>query len=345
MGRNLNSIDKINYIVHFLADHCDAPLQVYIKSLLPALFEAFATWYALDMVQIFTAYARPDGPLRGVRGGGHGPSRSREEASPKKKKKPKGRFRTWVNRARVYVGFDPWDAMGRQLQLPAGQVVRSTTPGIETLWEVYGLEQRLLYWFMIYEVVVDGLYTWSNGVAMSSYCQQQYRPWVFTERSSFADPGVPGGAGVLLPPATKARWGSAGPGNGVQCEGFGSICIVSAKTASKPSNFGAKMKLVSGSGQVFEGNTVFEADEGIEVRGSDPYETEWFVVFDGGGVCFGADLKVTLMGNPVDGGVYHQPKNWKEIDEKSFRPAGQKRKKTWFDEFLESGGDHKGPVT
>lgn len=334
MARNPNSIDKINYITAFLVDHCDAPLQVYVKSLWPALLEAFATWYALDMVQIYTAWVRPDSPLRGVRGGGHGQSRDRKENEKKPRKAPKGRFRTFIDRARVYIGFDPWDAMGKNLQMGAGVTARAVTPGVETLWEIYGLEQKLLYWFMIYEVTVDFFYTWSNGVAMSSYCQQQYRPWVFTEKASLSDPGVPGGAGVPLPPATKARWGYSGPGNNMSSDSTGSICIATATSTAVLSGAGMSLKLIGRGGAVFESAVVNGPGQEMTVRAEDPYEGDWFVVLDARGIGFAENLRVTLIGNPTDGGVYHYPTDWRENYEKSFRPAGYKGKKSWADKLL-----------
>ncbi len=231
-GYNKHKLDKINYVIEFAMDACDAPVQVYVRTLWPALLEALITYYAVDMTQIFTAYVKPHGALRGRRGGGHGRAKPKPTGPDRGSGKGKGAKRTWLKRWRAYSGFDPWDWLGRNLLGAEAAAARSVTPGVITMWTVYDLEQRVAYWLMMYEITEQFFYRWSSGVANSVYCQEQYRPWCFCRSATDGNIGLLLETPIMIEEVVKSRFTSWSAGNGIAVLGKGSSCYFKAKLAT-----------------------------------------------------------------------------------------------------------------
>lgn len=208
---------KINYVLNFWMDMCDAPYSLYLRTLYPALMEAVWTYYKPDLVQIFTAYVRPLGMYKTARGGPHG-------GGNRKRKNTKAWNRYW----RKFTNFDPSNKLGRWLPFDPDWRVRSPTRGVITLWNLYDVEQRVAYWIMIYEVVEQFFYNWANGVANSYYCQQQYRPWLFATSADDGNLGVLPETPIVIETVVKARHVGFVGGNAVSVLGRGSSCIFQA---------------------------------------------------------------------------------------------------------------------
>lgn len=307
MPRRVDEIDQFNYIIAFIMDPCDAPIQVWARAAFPAVMMALVEYYAIDLTNVFTGYVRPVGPLKAGRSGRHG-ARKPDKTSPKEgERKKKGGKRTWVKKLKSWVSFDPDEWAASHLPM-AGEVgARTVTPGVATTWEMYGLEQRFMYWVMLYEIAEGAIYRTVHGVGTSWYCQQQYRPWVYTERDVIADPGVPGGAGILLPEPIKARFGSSGPGNDIYVISDSSECILKAKRADASNGRGYKLKLIHTSGVVFESNEANKAGDEMIVHGIEHQDGSWYCVFDAGGIGAGYDLKATCIGSSADAGPITLP--------------------------------------
>jgi hypothetical protein len=224
---------KINYIVNFFMDMCDAPLQLYVRSLLPALKEALITYYQVDLVQVFTAWVRPHGPFKPLRGHGHGPLVRPEDPHEPHGREPKGRKRTWSRIAKKFISFDPWDYLGEHLPFHEELHGRSVTPGVHYLWSFYNVEQRVQNWIMIYEIVEQGFYKTLGGVADSVYCREQYRPWMTASAVDDANIPLVQPCPVNFSHIVKIRHFIYAAGNTATCIGPGIIGNFSAKCTSR----------------------------------------------------------------------------------------------------------------
>lgn len=163
MARHPDLDSKINVLLEFWTDPCDAPFTIYARALYPAVLKAFVSYYALDLLQIFVGFAKPHQALKMKRSGPHG-----------KGKQKRGGKRTWSRRWRKWLSFDPYDSLGRVLGAPFDHAGRQISPGVATLWNIYDLEQRIVYKIMVLGIVFDFFYDWAAGVMNSTYCQTQY---------------------------------------------------------------------------------------------------------------------------------------------------------------------------
>jgi hypothetical protein len=249
--------DKINYVIDFIFDMCDAPFQVYMSFLWPALMEALITYYALDMVQIFTRYVKPPGIYRQMRGSPH---------SKGDKKKPKPR--TWRRYWRSFSNFDPNNAVADLTPNDGFFPDRQVTPGVRTLWTLYDIEQRTMYWIMCYEIAEEFFYKWSTGVANSRYCKEQYRPWVMATFTTDGNVPIVPETPIVIEEVVKARHGAFAFGNGAAAPGRGSIasfsCRMSPSTPPDAIRPNQKVLIRHSSGVVAEGNA-FGAPGGTSV--------------------------------------------------------------------------------
>lgn len=166
-----SSKEKFNYIVDFFFDPCDAPISLYVEALFESLLRAAITYYALDMVQMFTSWVRPSGGLKGIRGGGHG-TRNRR----------RGRKKTWLKYWQKYSSFDPSDWTGKNLPFQKEMEGREIPGGAKYMWFAFDVQQRVVYWFFVYELVETAFYEAILTVNNSIYCQEQKRPVLVATR-------------------------------------------------------------------------------------------------------------------------------------------------------------------
>lgn len=163
--------NKFNYIKDFIFDPCDAPVTLYVEAFFEAFLRAAISYYALDLVQMFTSWVRPSGALKDVRGGGHG-SRSRRKGKPK----------TWLKFWRKFTGFDPSDWGGKNLPYQKEMEGRQIPGGAKYLWFAFDVQQRIVYWIFVYELVERAFYEAFLTVNNSVYCREQRRPMLFATR-------------------------------------------------------------------------------------------------------------------------------------------------------------------
>lgn len=280
---------KINYILDFIWDVCDAPFSIYLKNLWPALMEALITYYALDMTQIFTRYVKPPGIYKGMRGAGHGQG---------KRRKPKPR--TWRTAWRSWTSFDPSDEIGKWLPGSGYETPRPISPGVRTLWHLYDVEQRVFYWIMLYEITEQFFYKWMSGVAQSTYCQAQYRP------IAIGDAGIEGNLGVLpqtpivVDTIVKARNGASWIGNVGRAPGQGSSAFFSATMLDPtidPPPAGMKLRLVHSTGIVIDSGDFGGPGTTVAVSGGTTAEGYWQAYTTGPGNFLIEKTSVTVIGN------------------------------------------------
>lgn len=215
--------DKINYIIDFFTDMCDAPYTIYLRTLYPALMEALITYYELDAVQIFTRFVKPPNLYKHLRGSPHGRG-NRKRGGP----------RTYRHFWKSWTGFDPNNAIGDAIKVDDGLDVRGVTPGVSTLWHLYDVEQRVLYWIMLYEITEQFFYRWSSSVAESYYCQAQYRPICIAYAADDGNLGIVPETPSMIEGVIKARGVAFVGGNLIQVQGRGSTCTFRATYEGGP---------------------------------------------------------------------------------------------------------------
>lgn len=165
--RNPDALDKINYVVESIQDPCDAPWQLYVRTAFDAALKAVLIYYALDLMQVFTSYMRPN-PNRGnIRNWGHG-----------KRRKPPGKGGFWSTKLGRWISVDPSDWAGNNLPGADDMHNRRVNYRVYTMWTIYGVMERFAYWVFIFNLTVDFFYDWASAVRMSEYCQQQSRGWL-----------------------------------------------------------------------------------------------------------------------------------------------------------------------
>ena len=143
--------EQINYIAKFVSNPCDAPWTVYMELFFPALGKALLVILSFGMDDVMRGYFRP----KGVRGPWH----------RRKGRKGKARFRGIPE-----IG----NAIGAAV--PGGETIRgrSVSQGVKYMWMVDGVLQRLLFWWLIIDVVVEGLYQWTSMINKTEFCKAQF---------------------------------------------------------------------------------------------------------------------------------------------------------------------------
>lgn len=283
------AISKINYIINFVMDWCDAPLTVWLRCLFPALIEAFLTYYAFDPVQIFTGWVRPSGALKPLRGVSHRP------------RGPKGGGkRTWLKKLGAISGWDPWDDVGKSLPFRDGLALREVPPGAIALWNVYDIIERYQYWIMVYEIVEQGLYRTMSGVAESEYCREQYRPSGLTRKDLDFNIAVLDRSPLVIGEILKSRHMSYIGGNLMAPMGFGSSAYLSAKMLTSgglgPGAHGQRVTLVHQSGLVVPGSEFTGPGSSSVAAGAYNGPGGWWAYSEGPGIYSMENIEFNVLG-------------------------------------------------
>lgn len=297
MPRHPRSLDKWNYIKAFYFDACDAPISIYITTLFPAIMEALMTYYAVDMVQIFTGFVSPGGGLKGRRGGKHNPGGGMEGGYDKEMRRRRGGKRTWSQRWRVYTGFDPWDWIGRKGGEFFGLGGRPVTPGVTTMWNVYGLEQRVAYYMMFAEITEQFFYKWASGVAQSEYCDAQYRPWCFGRSASQGNFGILDQTPCVIDEVVKMRHTNYAAGNAIALKGGGSTCVFKAQFVGPPGIEDNKLRIRHSTGIVVDGPSMIKPGSIYLVSGAATEPGMWFFFSTGPSSYVLTDCEFNVVGN------------------------------------------------
>jgi len=186
-------IGKINTILDFWADPCDAPLTVWVQTVTPAALEMLANYFAFDqneiVIQKFKSsfrYARPKSTRKG-RGGS-------------KSNKPK-----WRKRLGELINFDGNELSGKKLwgwqKLPAKKLTWRAT----TLFIVEGVAERVSYWLWVADLVTEFLYAWAGLMMKTEYCQALQDAVLLAHGIDQPITGLFGWVGLVMPDIDKIR--------------------------------------------------------------------------------------------------------------------------------------------
>lgn len=188
-----NWFDKINFLVDFFIDPCDAPITVYVESLKPALLDFLISYYQADLtninINLFRWSFRIPKP-KGGRKGRHG----------NKSNKPKG-----PGFLRGILTFDIDQFISSKIALFQRLPKQKATFGIATLWAIEGVIERINFWLFIFEIALDFFFAWSSLIKKSVYCQAQGDNVLLAEGGAQTLTGVFGWVGLLMPNIRKIR--------------------------------------------------------------------------------------------------------------------------------------------
>lgn len=154
LGRYPNKVAyRVNAILKFVEFDCmttDKPYWlIAAETALPALGEAILTLLAFDWDDVARGFLRPYG-LR---------SRRRSRRSGNRKKR---RFAFEIPEIGELIGE----------HLPGAKAMKSSKAmkGLRFLWKIDMALQRILYYWMLFDVGLDFFYHWSTGIMTSTAC-------------------------------------------------------------------------------------------------------------------------------------------------------------------------------
>lgn len=151
--------DRIDFVVQWLIDPCDAPITVWLEKFWPAFGELVLEWYAFDLLNMFKAFLKPN--LYAIEG----------RSSRHWGKGEKGKRKGWTNWIRLTVSFDPSEWLGNNVWGAEELRARQIPPLAGYLWIFEGLIERFLWYCMVLDLVTAFAYRWMSAVVETRYCQ------------------------------------------------------------------------------------------------------------------------------------------------------------------------------
>jgi hypothetical protein len=150
-GHHPGYLDKVNGIIDFIENPCDAPWFVYLELAQKPAFKVVIQLVATDLTDIVRGYFRP----KGLRIGGH---------MRRKGRKGGRRGRGIPDTAELIAHHIPGhDAV-------AG---RKISDGVRHLWLIDGAIQRVFWYWMVVDLTLDFFYEWTSAVNASEYCREE----------------------------------------------------------------------------------------------------------------------------------------------------------------------------
>lgn len=145
-------IDRVNSVLKFFEDPCQAPWSVYFKLALPPLGNAAVTILTFGLDDIFRGYFRPHGVYALKR---------------TMRRRPRGRLARGLRQGIPELG----EMVGRNLPGAERMAARGVSAGARALWLFDGVLQRYLFWWMLIDVLTDALYEWTTLIAETEFCK------------------------------------------------------------------------------------------------------------------------------------------------------------------------------
>ncbi len=160
-------VDKINYIVQFWKNPCNAPLLVYLELAKAPLGRAILMWLTFGLADVARGFYRPSKALGGrptQRRGKTGRKPRRIITGPRGKPRPSYRI--------PGIGDDTGGWLGKQL--PGAEEVkgRHIGQGQINFWVLDDVGQKTLLALLIADISINFLYEWATLVEASEFCQR-----------------------------------------------------------------------------------------------------------------------------------------------------------------------------
>lgn len=167
--------DKVNGIVRFIEDPCEAPWIVYLELAREPALKALLTWVTFGLNDVMRGYFRP----KGVRGRRHGRGKGKGGARA-------GPIARTLRRV-PGIGDDVGDFIGKRLPGANELKQRHVSQGVKNMWFIDGVLQRGLWWWLVIGMTTDFLYEWTSLLQQSEFCKRTNQDGLYAK-------GVTGGA-------------------------------------------------------------------------------------------------------------------------------------------------------
>lgn len=175
MAQRPTFVEKVNQIVRFIEDPCEAPWIVYLELAREPAKQALLTWVTFGLNDVMRGYFRP----KGVRGRRHGRGRGKGGA--------RAGFLARGLRRIPGIGDDVGDFIGKRLPGAKELKQRHVSQGVKNMWFVDGVLQRGLWWWLVIGLTTDFLFEWTTLLQQTEFCMR-------TNQDGLYSKGVPGGA-------------------------------------------------------------------------------------------------------------------------------------------------------
>ena len=150
MPRPPGIIDRVNYVVDFWEDPCSAPWTVYAELALPAAGIAALTLLEPSPTDVLRAYVKPRGARSAGRFGGYLEAEELEKSEPLIK--------------------DTSELIGEKIPFKARFDEPVLAERFRFFWIIDGAMQRVLWYFMIADVISEFLFDWTTLIMQSQQC-------------------------------------------------------------------------------------------------------------------------------------------------------------------------------
>lgn len=143
-------INKVNAIVWYASNPCNAPWVLYFETALPAIGRSIVMLLDFGFDDVVRGALRP----RGLRGAGHTRRRGRG-----------GVRGQGVPELGELIGAD----------VPGAQEAkgRSVAQGVKNMWIIDGVIQRGLWYWLVADIIVNFFYMWFSAIQKTQFCEQQ----------------------------------------------------------------------------------------------------------------------------------------------------------------------------
>lgn len=142
----------MNYVIEMWNNPCDAPWAVYIETAGPAALQMLVALVCFDFLDAIRYIFRP----ARLRSGRH---------MRRGKKGQRGRKAQGIGQ-RLRSKLPPLKALAN----------RHVAQGAKNLWVIDGIGQRLLWWWLVVDVVTGTLYNWTTAMYKTEFCQMSGGP-------------------------------------------------------------------------------------------------------------------------------------------------------------------------
>lgn len=151
MPRPPGIIDRVNYVVHFIEDPCEAPWTVYVETALEAAGEVFMGYATPSPQDVLRFYIKP----RSARSQGKF-LRDVEESGEEERS----------------LGLlpDVNELLGTLLPFSTELAESAVHTRIAWFWVLDGVLERLLWYWFLAEMASEFLFDWTTALNKSEYC-------------------------------------------------------------------------------------------------------------------------------------------------------------------------------
>jgi len=268
-----NWFDKINFIIAFWIDPCDAPLTVYAKTLWPAVVDFLWEYYQPDVSNVLVNLFRWRYIIPRVR------TKKKGRGGQKNKKGPFGKLIGKVT------SFDQDEWISRRISNWTALTGRKVSSKFVTLLIVEGVIERLNFWLFMFELFLDLFYKWSSLMKKTIYCQAAGDDVLLAEGPSQPTIGIFGWIALVMPHVRKQRGRVTWNVSAGSFLGENGVCVVSCTVKNLQPNpisgVGIRITVHYGftgtKGYVTKRDMALGAEDEITVTAPLPKNSHWVV--------------------------------------------------------------------